>query len=69
MATLDVTGLPDEKVRYLKQLIEQWKRQEAASAAVPAIPKRTVDPSEFLTKPSYILGGVVRREMAYDDDC
>ena len=66
--TLDVRGIPDEKVHYLQQLIERWKRESQPADAPPKIVKRKVDPSEFIVKKSHIIGGELTRAMAYDDD-
>ena len=69
MTTLDITDLSDEKVAYLKSLIAQWKKGEAEKVlSSPHGGKRTVDPNEFIVKPSHIIGGKLTREMAYDDD-
>ena len=29
VTTLDVTGLPEDKVKYLEQLIESWRHEDA----------------------------------------
>ena len=65
----DITDLSDEKVTYLKSLIAQWKKREAEEVLLsPHGVKRTVDPNEFIVKPSHIIGGMLTRKMAYDDD-
>lgn len=67
MDTLDVRGLPKEKVRYLQQLIERWRIE----APIPDIPKpiakRKVDPSEFPAVKSRVIGSEITRAMAYDE--
>ena len=69
---LDVQDLPDERVEYLKNLIELWRKQEgqekkeqARSVPTPII-KRKVNPDEFIVKKSNIIGGRVTRAMAYE---
>ena len=63
--TVDVRGLPDEKIRQLQQLVEDWKHEEKSQIEPVAIKKRKVDPSEFtpsLTK----LKGPLTRALAYE---
>ena len=72
MDTLDIKGLPKDKVHYLQQLIKQWRMEQEAAQAPPAnalkpILKRKVDPSEFLVVKSQVIGGEVTRAMAYDE--
>ena len=67
MDTLDVRGLPEEKVQYLQELIERWKQQEQTTDAPTPIKKRKVDPSEFIVRHSNIKGELTRA-MAYEDE-
>ena len=60
--TLDVRGLPDEKVGYLQQLIERW-RQETDHA--PHTGQGTGEEIVFATHPSKVIGRLTRREI-YD---
>ena len=65
--TLDVAGLPKEKIQYLKDLIALWSEQAEDSEGIQFITKRKVDPSEFIVKNSNVIGGEVTRAMAYDE--
>ena len=67
--TLDVRGLPEDRIEYLKHLITLWKDQEtkAPSLTVPTTVKRNVHPSEFLVVKSHVIGDEVTRAMAYDE--
>ena len=65
--TLDVAGLPEERIQYLKSLIATWKGQSRDSDGLQPIAKRKVDPSEFIVKDSDVIGGEVTRAMAYDE--
>ncbi len=63
--TLDVQGVPEEKINYLQQLVELWKGQAKARPEE----QRDVDdvkPSDFIVKHSNVKGGIVTREMAYE---
>jgi len=60
--TLDVRGLPDEKVGYLQRLIERW-RQETGHA--PHAGQSTDEEIVFATHPSKVIGRLTRREI-YD---
>ena len=62
MDTLDVRDIPDEKVRYLEQLIELWKGQSKAHQQEGD----DVNPSDFIVRDSQIQGGLIRA-MAYED--
>ena len=64
---LDVAGLPEERIQYLKDLIAIWKGQGEDSDGLQPITKRKVDPSEFIVKDSDVIGGEVTRAMAYDE--
>ena len=63
--TVDVRGIPDERIRQLERIIEQWKKEEQPIIKPMAIKKRKVHPSEF---PSYKtkLTGPLTRELAYE---
>lgn len=60
--TLDVRGLPDEKVGYLQRLIERW-RQETGHAQ--HLGQDTDEGIVFATHPSKVIGRLTRREI-YD---
>ena len=63
--TVDVQGLPDEKIQELERKIERWK-QEVQPATEPApIKKRKVDPSEFIVRDSK-LKAPYTRALAYE---
>ncbi len=64
--TVDVRGIPDEKIRQLQRMIEQWKQEERNEIRPVLIKKRKVDPSEFtphLTK----LKAPLTRALAYEE--
>lgn len=60
--TLDVRGLPEEKVGYLQRLIERW-RQEVDHAQ--HLGQDTDGGIVFATHPSKVIGRLTRREI-YD---
>ncbi|MEW6756081.1 MAG: hypothetical protein AB1505_34660 [Candidatus Latescibacterota bacterium] len=64
--TLDVRGLPVERVAYLKSLIQHWRRQ--AQPQAPLEGEDDVRPTDFIIKSSRIIGGEMTRAMAYDRD-
>ena len=70
METIDVTGLPKDRIEYIKNMIALWKKQdngaENAIPPVPDIPKRKVDPSEFAVTDSK-LKAPYSRDLAYED--
>ena len=63
--TIDVRGLPDDRVHELEQLIEKWKQGGWAGIKPAATKRRKVDPSEF---PSFRtkLTGPLTRALAYE---
>ena len=63
METIDVQGLPKEKVDYLQQLVRQWKLEQEPAQTQE---EDDVKPSDFIVKHSNVKGGVVTREMAYE---
>ena len=63
--TVDVRGLPDEKVRHLEQLIEEWKQEERLEIKPVTVKKRKVDPSEFASYKTKLTGPLTR-ELAYE---
>jgi len=68
--TLDIRGLPEERVEYLKSLIELWKKDETEEQdqkTPKSIVKRKVRPEEFIVKKSHIIGGNMTRAMVYED--
>ena len=65
--TLDVAGLPEERIKYLKNLVAVWKTRGECSDGLQPIIKRKVVPSEFIVKDSDVVGGEVTRAMAYDE--
>ena len=64
--TLDIKGLPQEKVNYLQQLIERWKEQAKARTENQPGDEDDVKPSDFIVKHSNVKGGRVTRAMAYE---
>ena len=62
-ATLDVQGLPKERIDYLKNLIELWKKQDQSQ---PQGEDDDIKPSDFIVKHSNVKGGKVTRAMAYE---
>lgn len=60
--TLDVRGLPEEKVGYLQRLIERW-RQEVDHAQ--HLGQDIDEGIAFATHPSKVIGRLTRREI-YD---
>ena len=65
--TLDVVGLPEERIQYLKNLVAVWKTRGECSDGLQPIIKRKVVPSEFIVKDSDVVGGEVTQAMAYDE--
>ena len=62
MDTLDVKGLPKEKVSYLQQLIEQWRKE---AAQIETGENNRDEDIVFATHKSDVLGPITRREI-YD---
>ncbi len=65
--TLDVAGLPEDRIQYLKNLVAIWKARGENSGGLQPIIKRKFAPSEFIVKDSDVVGGEVTRAMAYDE--
>ena len=65
--TLDVAGLPEDRIQYLKNLVVIWKARGEHSGGLQPIIKRKVAPSEFIVKDSDVVDGEVTRAMAYDE--
>ena len=65
METIDVRGLPKEKVDYLQQLVRQWKWEQKPA---PTQEEDDVKPSDSTVVKSHIIGGKLTRAMAYEDD-
>jgi len=68
--TLDIRGLPEERVEYLKSLTKLWKKDETKEQEQKTpkpIVKRKVRPEEFIVKKSRIIEGKMTRAMAYED--
>ncbi len=67
--TLDIEGLPKERVAYLKDLIMLWKKQgeDQPQKAEEDAEEDDVKPSDFIVKKSHIIGGEMTRAMAYED--
>ena len=63
--TLDVRGLPDERVRQLQQLVDIWKRKERPDPGPVGTAKRKVDPSEFRSFKTRLTGPLTRA-LAYE---
>ena len=60
--TLDVKGLPEDKVSYLQQLIEQWKQGEIQSEDERFTGDEDV---VFVPHKSKVIGHLTRNEI-YD---
>ena len=60
--SLDVRGLPEEKVSHLQRLIEQWRRETLQQQERPH--KEDPGPA-FATHRSRVLGRLTRNEI-YD---
>lgn len=60
-AVLDVRDLPDERVEYLKNLIELWRTQRQGEQG--KIRKKEI---EFTSQDSRTVGPITRDEI-YDD--
>lgn len=43
MTTLDVTGLPEDRVKYLEQLVQSWRQENAVGAALAKTKEDTAD--------------------------
>ena len=74
MKTIEVEGLPEDKVSYLEQLIRQWRAEEQTQAEEeahaeeqPESEEEDVKPSDFIVKQSHIIGELTRA-AAYEDD-
>ena len=65
--TLDVAGLSEERIQYLKNLVAVWKARDKHSDGLQPIIKRKVASSEFIVKDSDVVGGDLTRAMAYDE--
>ena len=61
--TIDVKGLPEGRIQYLKNLIALWQKQDAHSQQDE---EDDVKPSDFIVKHSNVKGGEVTRAMAYE---
>lgn len=61
--TLDVAGLAEDRVQYLKNLIALWKERDSALQEADT---EDVQPSDFAVRPSDVKGGRVTRAMAYE---
>ncbi|MCZ6633125.1 MAG: hypothetical protein O7G87_06940 [bacterium] len=56
MDALDVRGLPKDKVDYLQQLVDQWKKETAQTTD-------DTDKAAFTTQKSRVIGPLTRREI------
>ena len=63
--TVDVRGLPKNKVHELERLIERWKQEHLTGEPVP-IRKRRVDPAEFVPRKTKVKGRLTRA-LAYEE--
>lgn len=61
METIDIRGIPKEKVDYLLQLITLWREEEEIGEDI----KGEEDNIIFTTQKSKVLGSLTRREI-YD---
>ena len=61
--TIDVKGLPEDRIEYLKNMVALWKKQARDSSREEA-----ADPDNdiiFATHPSKVIGSLTRDEI-YD---
>lgn len=63
--TVDVRGLPDDKIQELEQKINRWKQEAELPGSLPLVEKRRVDPSEFVPRLSK-LKAPYSRALAYE---
>ena len=61
--TIDVQGLPDEKVRELQQMIERWKQQANEIPQPKTQEERTSDAIVFATHNSKVNGPLTRDDI------
>ncbi len=52
---LDVRGFPEDKVSYLQQLVEKWRREEVESKDDELLESKDI---VFATHDSDVIGGV-----------
>ena len=66
--TIDVKGLPKDRIEYLKNMVELWKKQIQNSARKNEIEADFAAPDRdivFATHPSKVIGPLTRDEI-YD---
>ena len=66
--TIDVKGLPEDRIHYLKNLIELWRKQDEKRQQENEDKQSTADPDNdivFSTHPSKVIGPLTRDEI-YD---
>ena len=63
--TIDVRGLPSEKIQEIKQKIELWKQENQLASVSTPIKKRKVGPSDFIVRDSK-LKAPLARALAYE---
>jgi hypothetical protein len=62
-ATLNLQGLRQERIEYLKHLVEFWKKHDLSGQQTT---EDEVKPADFIVKRSDVKGGRVTRAMAYE---
>ncbi len=68
--TLDVEGLHEDRIQYLKDLVELWKEQDnqvQKAADDQALGNDLDQDIDFATHKSHIIGGI-SRATAYEDE-
>lgn len=66
--TIDVKGLPEDRIEYLKNVVELWKKQAQEHLQADDVERSLVEPDndiEFATHPSKVIGPLTRNEI-YD---
>lgn len=63
-AMLDVTGLPDEKVKYLEHLIEHWRQQNVEDISPALIKRKPEDPLDQAWQAFFQIGDTLTEQEA-----
>ena len=65
---IDVTSLKNERVEYLKNLVDLWKRQDTQNQHKTNGTNPEKQDIVFATHKSRVIGGKTIREMAYENE-
>jgi hypothetical protein len=66
--TIDVKGLPEDRIEYLKNVVELWKKQAQERLQDDGVGRSSVEPDDdivFATHRSKVIGPLTRNEI-YD---